>query len=97
MAYRDWAPYTFLDGFHADNETQGTTNERAFEVQDGGSTTIQVLLPEGCVGTACAMQAKSKLLLPEDSATLKFKCVLLTVFTAQGDLKRTKENDPTDF
>ena len=38
------------------------------------STALEVLLPEGCVTGECAMQAKHSLLLPVESATLKFKC-----------------------
>lgn len=73
LAFRDWAPYTFLDGFHGDPNTRGFTNERAFEVLDGGSTALEVLLPEGCVTGECAMQAKNRLLLPVESATLKYR------------------------
>lgn len=73
LAYQDWAPYTFLDGFHGDINTRGFTNERSFRVQDGGSTALEVLLPEGCVTGECAMQAKNSLFLPVESATLKYR------------------------
>ena len=77
LAYPDWAPYSYLDGFHGDPSTAGTTNQRANLITESGSKVLEVLLPEGCVTSKCAMQVKSKLLLPVDSATLKFKCVSL--------------------
>lgn len=73
LAYQDWAPYGYLDGFYDDASTSGTTNKRAALVTEGDSKTLQVLLPKGCVTSMCAMQAKSSLILPTDSATLKFK------------------------
>lgn len=74
LAYQDWAPYSYLDGFHGDESTGGSNNERALLKHDGGSKVLDVLLPKGCVTGACAMQTKSALITPVDSATLKFKC-----------------------
>lgn len=74
LAYQDWAPYSYLDGFHGDQSTRGNVNDRAVAVSNGDSRYLEVKLPEGCVTSMCAMQAKSHLLLPVDSATLKFKC-----------------------
>ena len=73
MAYQDWAPYTYLDGFYDDPSTRGTTNKRAELVTEGDSKGLQVLLPEGCVTGACAMQAKTVMIVPVESATLRFK------------------------
>jgi hypothetical protein len=80
LAYQDWAPYSYLDGFYDDPSTRGTTNKRAALVMEGDSKTLQVLLPTGCVTSMCAMQAKSSLILPSDSATLKFKYGSLRCF-----------------
>ena len=77
LAYRDWAPYTYLDGFFEDPNTRGDNNRRAYLVETDQSTALEVLLPEGCVTGECAMQAKNALLLPVESATLKFKCASL--------------------
>ena len=82
LAFRDWAPYTFLDGFHGDVNTRGFTNERAFVVQEEESTALEVLLPKGCVTGECAMQAKNSLLLPVESATLKYRCAAMPGSTA---------------
>ena len=73
LAYQDWAPYSYLDGFFGDDGTRGSDNERAIAVLDGNSRYLEVKLPEGCVTSMCAMQTKSLLLLPVESATLKFK------------------------
>lgn len=75
LAYADFAPYVYLDGFNGDDKTRGTNNKRAWEVpaEDPASLALEVVLPKGCVTAECAMQAKSMLLLPTDSATLKFK------------------------
>lgn len=78
LAYHDWAPYTYLDGFFGDPNTRGDTNERAYLVETDESTALEVLLPKGCVTGECAMQAKNRLLLPVDSATLKFRCASWT-------------------
>lgn len=75
LAYKDWAPYTYLDGFHGDMQTRGSNNERAWKVPARDSSRgLEVVLPKGCVTGACAMQVKSVLHLPVESATLKFKC-----------------------
>lgn len=74
LAYQDFAPYAYLDGFHSDDSTRGTNNERAFAVQEGPSRVLEVVLPEGCVTSACAMQSKSVMMMPVDEATLKFRC-----------------------
>lgn len=75
LAYKDFAPYVYLDGFHGDEKTRGTNNKRAWEVPaaDNSSLALEVVLPKGCVTAECAMQAKSMLLLPTESATLKFR------------------------
>lgn len=88
MAYKDFSPYVYLDGFNGDENTRGTTNERAWEVPaaDATSLALEVLLPEGCVTGSCAMQAKSMLLLPTDSATLKFKYAQGLCFAYLNDL-----------
>jgi hypothetical protein len=79
LAYKDFAPYVYLDGFNGDDKTRGTTNERAWEVPAGNSSmALEVILPKGCVTSECAMQAKSMLLLPTESATLKFRCARLS-------------------
>jgi hypothetical protein len=76
MAYKDWAPYSYLDGFHGDLGTKGSTNERAWLAPARDSSKgLEVLLPKGCVTGACAMQVKNVLQIPVESATLKFKCV----------------------
>ena len=75
LAYQDFAPYAYLDGFHSDDSTRGTNNERAFAVQEGSSRVLEVVLPEGCVTSACAMQSKSVMMMPVDEATLKFRHV----------------------
>jgi hypothetical protein len=77
IAYQDWAPYKYLDGFYDDPSTRGTTNKRALAVMEGDNRVLQVMLPEGCVTSECAMQAKSSLMMRTESATLKFKCVPL--------------------
>ena len=74
LAYQDWAPYSYLDGFYDDPSTGGFNNQRAVLKHEGVSKVLDVLLPEGCVTSACAMQTKSALITPVDSATLKFKC-----------------------
>eukprot|EP00892_Ulva_mutabilis_P008553 jgi/Ulvmu1/606/UM001_0614.1 len=73
FAYQDWAPYSYLDGFFGDDSTRGNVNDRAFAVSQGDSRYLEVKLPEGCVTSMCAMQTKSALLMPTESATLKFK------------------------
>lgn len=73
LAYQDFAPYSYLDGFHSDSSTRGTNNERAYAVQQGASRVLEVMLPEGCVTSECAMQSKSLMVMPVDSATLKFR------------------------
>jgi hypothetical protein len=77
LAYQDFAPYSYLDGFHGDGSTRGTNNERAYAVQEGSTRVLEVMLPEGCVTSACAMQVKSVLMEPVEEATLKFRCCLL--------------------
>jgi hypothetical protein len=74
LAYQDFAPYSYMDGFWGDEATRGDNNKRASAIQEGDSRTLEVILPQGCVTSGCAMQAKSLLLLPVDEATLKFKC-----------------------
>ena len=76
LAYQDWAPYSYLDGFFGDDSTRGSVNDRAVAVSQGGSRYLEVKLPKGCVTSMCAMQTKSALLMPMESATLKFKCAL---------------------
>jgi hypothetical protein len=78
LAYQDWAPYIYLDGYWGDPSATGTTNKRAQLIQEGDSKVLEVLLPQGCLTNKCAMQVKSALVLPTDSATLKFKCALGT-------------------
>lgn len=73
LAYQDFAPYSYLDGFHSDSSTRGTNNERVYAVQQGASRVLEVMLPEGCVTSECAMQSKSLMVMPVDSATLKFR------------------------
>ena len=34
-----------------------------------------MVLPEGCVTSACAMQSKSVMMMPVEEATLKFRLV----------------------
>lgn len=77
LAYHDWAPYSYLDGFYDDPSTIGTDNRRASLVNSTDSTHVgnphlRVKLPAGCVKSECAMQTKSALLQPLDQATLKF-------------------------
>lgn len=74
MAYSDWAPYSYLDGFYNDPSTKGTTNKRATVIHEGSNTVLDVLLPKGCVKSACAMQVKSGLPVELEEATLKYMC-----------------------
>ena len=69
LAYQDWAPYVYLDGYYNDPSTAGTTNKRATLVTTEGSKALQVLLPQGCVTSKCAMQVKTAMILPVESAT----------------------------
>jgi hypothetical protein len=74
LAYQDFAPWSYLDGFFDDPSTRGTTNKRAKLVtEDGDNKILQVMLPEGCVTSECAMQAKHVFIQPTESATLKFR------------------------
>ena len=88
LVYPDFAPYRYLDGYHSDPSTAGVTNERAQLVTEESSKVLDVLLPEGCVTSACAMQAKTVLTLPTESATLKFKCAHTA--RARAGLKHAK-------
>lgn len=75
LAYKDFAPYSYLDGFYDDPSTRGTTNKRATLVAEtGDNKALQVLLPQGCVTSECAMQAKHVFIQPSESVTLKFRC-----------------------
>lgn len=72
LAYHDWAPYSYLDGFYDDPSTIGSDNKRATLIRDNSTTHLRVKLPAGCVKSECAMQTKSALIEPVDEATLKF-------------------------
>lgn len=88
LAYQDFAPYAYLDGFHSDDSTRGTNNERAFAVQEGTSRVLEVVLPEGCVTSACAMQSKSVMMMPVEEATLKFRLVPVLYHVLQSNTPR---------
>lgn len=73
LAEMDFLPASYMDGTHGDPSTKGSTNERAFIRDARGGRVLEVLLPKGCVTSACAMQAK--MLLPQamEEATLVYK------------------------
>jgi hypothetical protein len=73
VAESDWLPATYMDGYHGDPSTKGSTNERAFiRDDDEVGKALEVLLPKGCVTSACAFQTKSLLPKPIDSGTLSY-------------------------
>jgi hypothetical protein len=74
LAYQDWAPFSYLDGYYDDPSTGGTNKRRAELITEGATKKLQVHLPKGCYTSACAMQIKSAMVVPTESATLKFKC-----------------------
>jgi hypothetical protein len=72
-AETDWLPSSYMDGYFGDPSTKGSTNERAFiRTDDQSEKALEVLLPKGCVTSACAFQTKSLLPSALDSATLSY-------------------------
>lgn len=73
-AKQDWAPHTYMDGWHGDLSTKGTDKERAWIVSDDrNGSALRLTYPRGCTTSACAMQAKTLLARPVVDATLQFK------------------------
>lgn len=75
-ALKDFAPYTYLDGYYADNTPSRQPGSWPHVVSEASTAALQINLPKGCTGSKCALQSKTLLPQPLESATLKYKCVL---------------------